>query len=318
MTLILAAGNCDQFIQMSDRRLTKPDGSIVDDESNKSILLQCANARLAIGFTGLAGWGAFNTRKWLLSALNECSLPDRTAENLFNRLAVRATEQFRQLPIPQARKRLTIMATGYLDHHEPPLGGLAVISNCHDLDTGGSIPGAWDHFRCFFRCEPRPSLSNIALFFHVGVLPPVPRPDSAKVVELVKARKPADAIVGKLVEVFRSCAESPFGGNLIGKQLMSVIIPRDRGRTIQCAYHSDTARRETYFPDQVLVVSDKLHMNVIDVSVGPGDPGLPPISGPRLRAGQPCWCKSGKKFKRCHGRRSQKRVPISLVAKEDS
>ena len=316
MTLILAAGNSDQFIQISDRRLTREDGSIGDDESNKSILLRCANARLAIGFTGLAGCEVFNTREWLLSTLNECALPDRTAHNLFNRFAIRATERFRRLHLARDRKRLTIMATGYLDGIDPPLGALAVISNCQNLDTGVLSSEAWDDFRCFFREEQRPNSGSIALFFDVGTLPSVRPVDSAKVIELVKARKPADAIVGKLLEIFRRCAESPLGGNLIGKQLMSLIIPRERSRAVLCGYHSDTVKQETYFPDQILVESDKLHMNVINVSVRPGDPAnTPPMSGPRLRPGQTCWCTSGKKFKRCHGRISKNRLPISFEAK---
>jgi hypothetical protein len=211
------------------------------------------------------------------------------------------------------------MATGYLYHHQPPLGSLAIISNYQNIDTGILSSEAWEDFRCFFREETRPHSRNIALFFHVGTLPLIREADSAKVVELVRARKPAAAIVGKLVQIFRRAAECPQGGSVIGKQLMSMILPRDRGREVQCGYHSDVVRQETYLPDQVLVVSDKLHMNVTDVSVKPADPTTtPPLSGPKLRPGQLCWCNSGKKFKRCHGRNSKKRLPIRLEAKEDT
>jgi len=74
MTLIIAAGNPDQFVQVSDRRLTA-NGVVQDDESNKAIVLNCANARLSIGFTGLAKVGTFNTRDWILSTdafLRQC------------------------------------------------------------------------------------------------------------------------------------------------------------------------------------------------------------------------------------------------------
>ena len=64
MTLIVALGNTEQVIQISDRRLTC-DGKLIDDESNKCGVLFCLNARMAFGFTGLARWKNFETTKWL-------------------------------------------------------------------------------------------------------------------------------------------------------------------------------------------------------------------------------------------------------------
>jgi hypothetical protein len=71
MTLILTLGNCDQIIQLADRRLTV-NGRLQDDELNKAGIFICANARLAFGFTGLARTHGFETQRWLLSALSEC------------------------------------------------------------------------------------------------------------------------------------------------------------------------------------------------------------------------------------------------------
>lgn len=62
MTLILGLGNREQFIQISDRRLTS-NGLPQDDESNKAGMLICANGRLAFGFTGLGRAGTFETQK---------------------------------------------------------------------------------------------------------------------------------------------------------------------------------------------------------------------------------------------------------------
>ena len=44
MTMILTLGNSDQFIQLSDRRLSSG-GWSVDDESNKAGSLVCADAK---------------------------------------------------------------------------------------------------------------------------------------------------------------------------------------------------------------------------------------------------------------------------------
>ena len=71
-------------------------------------------------------------------------------------------------------------------------------------------------------------------------------------------------------------------------------------------------------PDQVVIMSEKLHMNVKDISIRPVDPkNTAPISGPKLRPNQLCWCGSGKKFKKCHGGPSKKRVPWGLEFKPD-
>ncbi len=319
MTLIIAAGNSEQFIQVSDRRLTV-NGVVNDDESNKAIVLNCANARLAIGFTGLAKFSSFNTRDWLLSTLNECGPPDYTAGNILNRFKDRATQDFQSLSalggLPQQNKRLSIMFTGYLYHHQPPLGALAILSNFQNIDTGVVSTEAWNHFKCFFREERRPNNGKISLFYSIGTLPPVDKNDLKKLTMLVKFGKPANAIVGKIVRMFHNLANRPEAKNMIGKQLNSIILPRDKTLSAESQYHSNTIKQESYLPDQIYVVSKKLRFNVTDISVKPVDPtNTPPLSGPKLKPGQRCWCNSGKKYKHCHGRKSKHSTKLGFIAR---
>lgn len=152
MTLIIAAGNSDQFVQVSDRRLTT-NGNVQDDESNKAIVFNCSNARMSVGFTGLAKVGSFSTRDWLLSTLNKCAPPDYVADEIIKRFTERATEEFNRNPqlklLSGAQKRLSIMFTGYLYHHEPPLGALAIVSNFQNIDTNTKQACASDQFNYF-------------------------------------------------------------------------------------------------------------------------------------------------------------------------
>ena len=321
MTLIIAAGNPDQFIQVSDRRLTS-NGIVKDDESNKAIVFNCANARLSVGFTGLAQAETFNTKDWLLSALNECGPPDFTADKIIKRFTDRASNDFYKISqlkkVPLVHKRLSIMFTGYLYHHEPPLGALAVVSNFQNIDKGTEEPDALNKFECFFREERRPNNGAMALFYTLGTLPPVPKQDLRKITELVKKRKPARAIVGKLVELVEKMSDNPLSRNAIGKQIDSIVLPRDRALGAESGYHSNVVKMESYMPDQILVISEKLHMNVKDISIRPLEPeNTPPMSGPKLRPNQPCWCSSGKKFKNCHGRPSKRRSAWGLEFKPD-
>ena len=170
--------NTDQFIQVSDRCLTV-DGVVHDDEANKAIVLNCGNARLAIGFSGLSKYGSFNTRKWLLQTLNECAPPEYTAKEIVERFTEKTSRHFSEnwqlKSIPPEHKRLSVMFTGYLYHHNPPLGALAVVSNFQNLDEGINSSSAYDEFKCFFREERRPNDGNIVMFFNIGTLPPIPK-----------------------------------------------------------------------------------------------------------------------------------------------
>ncbi|MBW2561503.1 MAG: SEC-C domain-containing protein, partial [Deltaproteobacteria bacterium] len=119
-----------------------------------------------------------------------------------------------------------------------------------------------------------------------------------------------------IVELVEKMSDNPLSKNVIGKQIDSIVLPRDRTLVAKCGYHSNVVKMESYMPDQVLVISEKLHMNVKDISICPVDPeNTPPMSGPKLRPNQPCWCSSGKKFKNCHGRPSKKRLSWGLKFK---
>ncbi len=54
MTLVLCLGNRENVVLLSDRRVTRPGGSIVGDNSNQAAVLITRDARLAVGYTGIA------------------------------------------------------------------------------------------------------------------------------------------------------------------------------------------------------------------------------------------------------------------------
>jgi len=51
MTLIQTLFTGERIIQVADRRLTWPDGSVFDDEYTKPV---CWNQTFSVGFTGMA------------------------------------------------------------------------------------------------------------------------------------------------------------------------------------------------------------------------------------------------------------------------
>jgi hypothetical protein len=124
MTVVLVAANPDQTIQVSDRRLTS-NRRVIGDEFPKAISLECWDARMTVGFSGIAKAPQFDTQDWILRGLRINCDDSFSIHGLIKRFCGHATETFTTEPLksvsPQL-KRLTIMMTGYLyDERQPRL-----------------------------------------------------------------------------------------------------------------------------------------------------------------------------------------------------
>ncbi len=303
MTIILALGNSDQIVQVCDRRLSY-DGKLVEDEANKGGILVCSNARLAYGFTGLAKCGGFDTQRWLVQNLTNLGPPDFTAKSLLDRLKERATENFASIDdLVKARaevKRLTIMFSGYLYHHSPPLAGFAVLSNFQDFDTMCDSEQARDSFKSWFWSQETSRSEDFTFVQCVGFLQATKAADGIALEKLLKQRKPARAIIKKAVEIIRQMAERPEAHGTIGKQLLSITLPRELGCQPISEYHS-MAPKPTIFLSPVTVATKRmsasveLQLTIVDENKNP----VPIIA--KVGRNKRCPCGSGKKYKMCHG-----------------
>ena len=143
MTIIIALGNNNQMIQISDRRLSSK-GKLVDDESNKAGVLFCDNARMTFGYTGLANFSGFSTMKWLLKALSESAAPDYTIGEILERLKTNATKTFAEhralKTTSPGLKKLAVMFSGYLILDGEVRLGSATLSNYHNFQTDNFFP----------------------------------------------------------------------------------------------------------------------------------------------------------------------------------
>lgn len=305
MTLIVSLGNREQFIQLSDRRLNI-NGMLTDDESNKAGVFLCNNGRLAYGFTGLARIGSFETNIWLAEALMACGPPDYTAVNIINRLVEKATYDFENLPIlnklPKSKKKLTIMFSGYLYQHSTSLPVQAMLTNFQDFDKRSDDPCAWDRFKSWFWFPLSQNDEEITLVQRVGCWRVMSDEDAALLRPMLQASQPAKAILSKAIHMMTQMAEHPAAGGTIGKKISSIILPRDRMLPSEGGYHSDEISHKTYMPDMVTVTNTGENI-VRGISIEAVDPATtPPIVVPKAGRNHPCPCKSGKKYKRCHGR----------------
>lgn len=303
MTLIITVANDENIIQVSDRRLSYSKGK-PNDESNKAIVMYCNDARMVIGYTGLAEAGKFKTRDWLLDALNKCGPPDFTANGIINRFREMASQDFANLKllrnVSPYNRRLTILFSGYL-FQSPVVAVFTIVTNFENRMSGEISRGDWGKFVTFNRREEWPRAKPFSLFNSIGVIPDINDSDFRKLDDLVNKIKNPEAIIGKLIDIFHKFAGSAKSEGAVGKQLNSVVLSRDLSLNVRTQYYSNEVKSETYMPDVVYVQTGQ-HLNVSSVSIRPLDANVSSaLSGPKLKRNQICWCGSGKKYKRCHG-----------------
>jgi len=121
--------------------------------------------------------------------------------------------------------------------------------------------------------------------------------------ELLSGAKPAQALIGKAVEIIRSTARSARSGGLIGERCISAVIQPETARRILTAYHSDKVSFEMFMPSIVTATSPQTLGYVMDPCLAalPGQENVPPVAIPKVGRNHPCPCGSRKKYKKCHG-----------------
>jgi hypothetical protein len=132
-------------VQVSDRRLTMPDGTVVDERANKAICLWCQDAYVAIGYAGLACIGAKPTDEWLLDNLLLMRASLIPLQQVSQELRQRLTDAFKTLR-HIVNRSLTVVFAGYFSNGEPFWGS---ISN--EVPAGQNIWSLRDEVRVEFR-----------------------------------------------------------------------------------------------------------------------------------------------------------------------
>lgn len=310
MTMILSLANRDNVIQLSDRRLTEQ-GTVITEEHGKSGFLLCANARFAFGLTGIAKIGELMIRRWILDALLESGPPDYLILNVLERFRERATAFFKNHRILQRfspeQKRLTIMFSGYLHMHQPPMIGCAIVSNFQNPSMNISTISAWDEFTASYTSEKKPRHDTISMVKRVGAWPAMSEEDVNKLRPMLIARKPAKAIIDKAISVLLQMAEKPEAFGTIGKQITWIRISSDISQGIESGYYSNVPSNAVFMPSAVIVTSKENRFCYDEPSVSAVDPSTTPsMVVPKVHRNAPCPCGSGKKYKLCHGRKEEK------------
>lgn len=304
MTMVLALGNRDQFVQVSDRR-TSLDGQPLDDEYNKALVLHCMDACLLVGFAGLASAGTFRTNAWLRDTLLDCAPPDFQAGPMINRFVRRATDDFRGISqlaslCPEER-RLTILLSGYTRAHSPPLTIYGLVSNFEDLETNQRHSAAQECFKFFRFWERRPAEDDASCIVWIPTGAPAWRFEPS-LRALLRERKPLDAILAKAVDVVRSISEHPKMAGTVGQQVSAIWLPRDTLTPV--TQNFDATIGPVHSSPDVIFALPRMACWIGDMMLGERTgPVVYEYDTPqRVRRNAPCHCNSGLPFKHCHGK----------------
>jgi hypothetical protein len=309
MTLIVVAGNSANTVMVSDRRLSEA-GALVDDESNKAAVLFCADARLAVSFTGLAADyrargmrgiappGRLRTEQWLLEALHEAATPDRAIRSIVQSFAHAASERWARIPgrIRVEDRGVAFLFAGYRYGSGGASPYWCLVSNFVDGGRSAKPDFAVDE-----------GLDSSAYMFGAGAHRALVKSEMRNLGSLVESRRPANAIVGKAVEIIQQAADSPIASGTVGKQCTSIVVPAQPDAPVEQAYHTAVTTNTIHGVNQVDVREGR-GISVMNPSItqdprSPSEPVPPAFAVPKVGRNQPCPCGSGKKYKRCHGRR---------------
>ena len=306
MTIVLALGNDQQILQLSDRRLSAP-GRIVDEESNKCGVLECLNGRFAFGYTGLASCGSFRTMTWLLETLSECAPPTYVMGDILKRFVERATQTFNENPALRhtqpAVKRLSVMFSGYLYPEATAELACAVVSNFEDVHEEIISPVAWPQFKMNLFNENK-SRPDPVLLQYVGNWTGITASELERFADFLTVRKPSRAIVDMAVNYLRRLADRPVSARAIGKQLSSILISPNRNQGTQTAYHSSVLQHTSFMPAIVVALPGRGFLGIGGTMTAANEDGTPvPVAFPKVHKNAPCPCGSKIRYKNCHGRR---------------
>lgn len=168
MTLIFTAVDKGRIVQVSDRRLTWPNGEKHDDNANKGVCIDMDCVHFATSYTGLAYVGGVRkedrTDYWLVENLGDIARNGKARiEDICNALAERAADTLSGLAVEN--KGLTFVMAGYEGDDRP---FRATVSNMRRKGDPSDVRGHFiSEVRRFYPWDSKPALHTagaVAIF----------------------------------------------------------------------------------------------------------------------------------------------------------
>jgi hypothetical protein len=207
------------------------------------------------------------------------------------------SDEIKKVNVPAKQKHLRVVFAGYRYNSEQSTATPLVVQVTNVVDkTGTVLESAGEKFLLVNARDPIWTGS-----FGFGMTAGVAPADRAKLKELLLQGKPASALVEKAVDTIRNAADSPRSKNMVGKQCMSIVVPMEPRGGVIAAYHSAAVKNKLYLPSSVVSTPTASFTNE-GAYIEQLDSTSRPLVIPKVGPNRPCPCKSGKKYKKCHGR----------------
>ena len=249
MTQIFTVLTFNKVVQVSDRRLTWPDGSLADDHANKAVCVSCADGWFAISYTGAAQVGRSRTPtdEWLVELLSSAdagSLVSADVIELIRSSADASSLNGRTSVIPTC-----FVAAGFVHVSEARVTPLLWEVRNYD-ETGGRLAlrgFVTQYCRLKAGADPRTAL----VITVAGSDSSVTKPIRHRLKKLVKQRffqtEPVDAVSRKLVSLTRLAASTEAAADRVGRNCMAVSL-EPTSQIFSAQYHPDGTDQMSYGP----------------------------------------------------------------------
>jgi hypothetical protein len=283
MTLILGAADATAAVLAADRRVSR-DGAPVDDETTKATVVFTPDARIAIGFTGIARRSNFTVEEWL---------PD-TVTSL-----AKGIDSIYQL-LPRLREETAQM----IDRVDPE-GSLSIVAVGYAYgDESTPHPVGWT-----IACTE----GTAELVSHAGPAVQIAAGSINRRVQAHVDRFHANFPASGTREALWSLAAHTIKRASSESRMISplsnvVVIPPRPNSVVASAYYVAKAEHSQHAANCVISTGENATMTSGGVLLASRD-GVP-VSFPPTKRNDPCPCGSGMKYKRCHQRLKYAYLPI--------
>jgi hypothetical protein len=299
VTLILGISNRRQVVVMADRRFTV-NGVVVDDDDdnrNKVTTLILDDARVGVAFTGLARAGDFSTDTWVVDAFIEAAGEQHTLKAAVEGFTERATAQWSRIRGSHTAKNTTFLFAGYR-YEDPPRSFFGHVSNFEDV-KGRPRVRSDRGFEVQWMVERDSSGSGTACVAVAGESTVLDDGQMQALVDMAQEDKPAHALIAKALAIGRRASER---APSIGKKFSSLVIPADPAQQCVGDFHHPGATTTVHVPNLIVSTSESGTFAHRGLSVTFETATGEPVGIPRVGRNDRCPCRSGLKYKRCHGR----------------
>lgn len=130
MTLIISAVTSKKIYQVTDTRLTLPNGDVFNDFSIKTTIVCCSNAFISISYTGIAFLDNLRMDEWLVKILTDFHAWEKNLLEVAEHIKSAATIEFKK--INNQKKHHTFVLAGWVDNPKGKAPTTGLITNCED------------------------------------------------------------------------------------------------------------------------------------------------------------------------------------------